>query len=80
MPAGRNLLSAPTYGSMTGRINWNRGMDERLANPMTALSTPPVRPASAPTAAAPGYQKGAYIQSRLAQWRKTTQQESDTLF
>lgn len=50
MPAGRNLLSAPTYGSMTGRINWSRGMDERLARPSSAIFAPPVRAAAKPVA------------------------------
>lgn len=42
MPTRRPSLSAPTYGSLTGNINWSRGMNERLANPPSIVFAPPV--------------------------------------
>ncbi|HEU5451887.1 MAG TPA: hypothetical protein VFU76_07880 [Terriglobales bacterium] len=41
----RPSLSAPSYGAYTGRINWSRGMDERLA--AGTSYAPPVQAESA---------------------------------
>lgn len=49
MDAGRPSLSRPSYGSMTGRINWMRGVSDMLARPG---ATPPP-PVQAPVIAAP---------------------------
>lgn len=49
MAAGRPSLSRPSYGSMTGRINWMRGVSDMLAQPG---ATPPP-PVQAPVVAAP---------------------------
>ena len=47
----RPSLSAPSYGAYTGRINWSRGMDERLA--AGTSYAPPVQAASTATPTAP---------------------------
>ncbi len=42
-------MSSPGYGSLTGNINWNRGMDEAIATPASTSFAPPVSaPAPAP--------------------------------
>lgn len=55
MPTRRPSLSAPTYGSLTGGINWSRGMNERLATPSSTLFAPPVQAAAAPAPKATTY-------------------------
>lgn len=74
MPARRDLLSAPTYRSLTGGINWSRGMDERLATPSTTLFAPPVQALSTASATVPAPSKstppiggGAYTRRFLMQ-------------
>ena len=60
----RPSLSSPSYGSFTGRINWSRGMDERLAQGPSYA--PPVQaetttPAAAPASSTP--RGGAYTRT-----------------
>lgn len=47
----RPSLSSPTYGSMTGTINWNRGIGESLAQPTPFAYAPAPTPAPAPAPA-----------------------------
>lgn len=44
----RPSLSSPSYGALTGPINWARGMDERLAQGVSYA--PPVKAESASSA------------------------------
>lgn len=50
MPASRPSLSRPTYGAMTGNLNWRRGMGDMLAQPGHPFAPPvaDVAPAPAP--------------------------------
>lgn len=61
----RPSLSAPSYGAYTGRINWSRGMDERLASG-TSYAPPVAQPTittAAPTTSS--NQQNAFLASKM---------------
>lgn len=60
MPRNRPSLSSPTYGSLTGNINWSRGMGEQLANPgiVSFVPAPAPAPSPAPKASIPSPSPG----------------------
>lgn len=51
MASNRPSLSAPTYGSLTGNINWSRGIGEQLAQTATTATTATTTPTTTTTAA-----------------------------
>jgi len=51
MPKNRPSLSPPTYSSLTGTINWSRGIGEQLATPTITSFVPAPTPAPAPAPA-----------------------------
>jgi hypothetical protein len=59
MASNRPSLSAPTYGSLTGNINWSRGIGEQLAQTATtATTTPTTTTTAAPTTATSNFGGG----------------------